>query len=174
MVKDRETWHAAVRRVTKSQTRVSDWTTATICKSVKALESITTNKASGGDGIPAELFKILKDDVVKVLDSIWEQIWKTQQWSQDWKRSVFIPIPKKENAKNLQTIIQLCSFHLLARYCSKSFKPGFNSIWIENFQMNKLYLEKEKNQRSNCQHLLDLGVSKEIQEKHLLLLHWLW
>ena len=57
------------------------------------------NKASGGDGIPAELFQILKDDAVKVLHSIWQQIWKTQQWPQDWKRSVFIPIPKKGNAK---------------------------------------------------------------------------
>ena len=64
-----------------------------------ALESITTNKASGGDGIPVELFKILKDDVVKVLHSICQQIWKTQQWPQDWKSSVFIPIPKKGNAK---------------------------------------------------------------------------
>ena len=64
-----------------------------------ALESITMNKASGGDGIPVELFQILKDDTVKVLHSICQQIWKTQQWPQDWKRSVFIPIPKKGNAK---------------------------------------------------------------------------
>ena len=60
---------------------------------------ITTNKASGGDGIPVELFQILKDDAVKVLQSIGQQIWKTQQWPQDLKRSVFIPIPKKGNAK---------------------------------------------------------------------------
>ena len=64
-----------------------------------ALGRITTNKASGGDGTPAELFQILKDDAVKVLHSICQQIWKPQQWSQDWKRSVFIPIPKKDNAK---------------------------------------------------------------------------
>ena len=57
------------------------------------------NKASGSDGIPDELFQILKDDAVKVLHSIWQQIWKTQQWPQDWKRSVFIPISKKGNAK---------------------------------------------------------------------------
>ena len=62
-------------------------------------ESITRNKASGGDRIPVELFQILKDDAVKVLHSISQQIWKTQQWPQDWKRSVFIPIPKKGNAK---------------------------------------------------------------------------
>ena len=64
-----------------------------------ALGSITTNKASGGDGIPVELFQILKDDAAKVPLSICQQIWKTQQWPQDWKRSVFIPIPRKGNAK---------------------------------------------------------------------------
>ena len=63
------------------------------CEVKWALGSITTNKASGGDGIPVELFQILKDDAVKVLHSICQQIWKTQQWPQDWKRSVFIPIP---------------------------------------------------------------------------------
>ena len=69
------------------------------CEVKWALESITTNKASGGDGIPVELFQILKDDAVNVLYSICQQIWNTQQWSQDWKRSVSIPIPKKGNAK---------------------------------------------------------------------------
>ena len=69
------------------------------CEVKWALESITTNKASGGDGIPVELFQILKDDAVKVLHSICQQVWKTQQWPQDWKRSVFFPIPKKGNAK---------------------------------------------------------------------------
>ena len=69
-----------------------------------ALGSITMNKTSGGDGIPVELFQILKDDAVKVLHSICQQIWKTQQWPQDWKRSVSIPIPKKCNAKNAQTM----------------------------------------------------------------------
>ena len=69
------------------------------CEVNWALGSITMNKASGGDGIPVELFQILKDDAVKVLPSISQQIWKTQQWPQDWKRSVFIPIPKKGNAK---------------------------------------------------------------------------
>ena len=68
-------------------------------KSLWALGSITTKKASRGDGIPAEPFQILKDDVVKVLHSICQQIWQTQQWPQDWRRSVFIPIPKKGNAK---------------------------------------------------------------------------
>ena len=78
------------------------------CEVKWALRSITTNKASGSDGIPVELFHILKDDTVKVLHSICQQIWKTQQWPQDWKRSVFISIPKKGNAKdfsNYHTIV---------------------------------------------------------------------
>ena len=73
-----------------------------------ALESITMNKASGGAGIPVELFQILEDDAVKVLHSVCQQIWKIQQWPQDWKMSVFIPIPKKGNAKecsNYHTIV---------------------------------------------------------------------
>ena len=69
------------------------------CEDKWALGSITTNKASGGDRILADLFQIIKDDAVKVLHSIYQQIWKIQQWPQDWKRSVFIPIPKKGNAK---------------------------------------------------------------------------
>ena len=69
------------------------------CEVKWVLENITTNKASGGDGIPVELFQILKDDAVKVLDLICQQIWKTLQWPRDWKRSVFITIPKKGNAK---------------------------------------------------------------------------
>ena len=69
------------------------------CKVKWVLGSITMNKASGGEGIPVELFQILKDDAVKVLHSICQQIWKTQQWPQDWKRSIFIPIPKKGNVK---------------------------------------------------------------------------
>ena len=80
------------------------------CEVKWTLESITMNKASGGDGIPVELFQILKDDAVKVLHSICQQMWKTQQWSEDWKRSVFIPIPKKGNAKecsNYDTIAQM-------------------------------------------------------------------
>ena len=69
------------------------------CEVKRALGSITASKASGAEGIPAEQFKILKDDAVKVLNSICQQIWKTQPWPQDWKRSIFIPIPKKGNSK---------------------------------------------------------------------------
>ena len=93
------------------------------CEVKWVLGSITMNKAGGGDGIPAELFQILKDDAVKVLHSICQQIWKTQQWPQDWKRSVFIPIPKKAMPKNVQITIQF-----LARLCSKSFKLCHSSM----------------------------------------------
>ena len=92
-----------------------------------ALGSITKNKASGGDGIPVELFQILKDDAVKMLHSICQQIWKTQQWPQDWKMSVFIPIPKKGNARECQTTTQLHSSHMLVKSCSKFSKPGFSN-----------------------------------------------
>ena len=86
------------------------------CKIKWALKSITTNKASGGDGIPVELFQILKDGAVKVLHSICQRIWKTQRWPQDWKRSVFIPISKKGNAKE-------CS-----NYCTIARFPGGSEV----------------------------------------------
>ena len=85
------------------------------CEIKWALGSITTDKASGGDEIPAELFKILKDDAVKVLHSMCQQIWKTQQWPQDWKRSVFISIPKKGNAKKCS----ICHTTVLISHASK-------------------------------------------------------
>ena len=85
------------------------------CEVKWTLGSITTNKASGCDGIPAELFQILKDDAVKVLHSICQQIWKTQQWPQDWKRSVFIPSQRKAMPKNVQTTTQLHSSHMLIK-----------------------------------------------------------
>ena len=86
------------------------------------------NKSSGDDGIPTELFKILKYDATKVLHSIGQQIWKTLQWPKNWKRSVFIPIPKKSNAKecsNYHTIVLILHAN---RLCSKSFKLGFSSM----------------------------------------------
>ena len=99
------------------------------CEVKWALGSITTNKASGGDVIPVELFQILKDDAVKVLHSTCEQIWKTQQWQQDWKRAVFIfQSVRKAMPKNAQTTAQLHSSHMLVKQCSKSSKPGFSNI----------------------------------------------
>ena len=91
------------------------------CEVKWALESITMNKASGCDGIPFELFKILKDDAVKVLHSICQQIWKTQQWPLDWKRSVFIPIPKKGNAKE-------CSNYCTIALISHASKVNLKSL----------------------------------------------
>ena len=85
------------------------------CEVKYTLGSITTSKASADDGIPAELLQILKDDAVKVLHCICLQIWKTQQWPQDWKMSVFIPIPKKGNAKECSNYHVMCSFHMPAR-----------------------------------------------------------
>ena len=86
------------------------------CRVKGVLESITTNKASVGDGIPVELFQILKDDAVKMLHSICQQIWKTQQWPQNWKRSVFIPkCQRRVMPNNVEITSQLHSFHTLAR-----------------------------------------------------------
>ena len=85
---------------------ISNYHTLLECEVKWALESITTNKDSGGDKIPAELFQILKDDAVKVLHLTYQQIWKTQQWPQDWKKSVFIPFPNKGNATGCSNYIQ--------------------------------------------------------------------
>ena len=92
------------------------------CEVKWALRSITTNKASGGDAIPVKLFQILKDDAVKVLHSICQQIWKTQQWPQNWKRSIFIPIPKKGNAKE-------CS-----NYCTIALISHASEIMLKTLQ----------------------------------------
>ena len=86
------------------------------------------NKASGDDGIPAELFQILKDDVVKVLHSICQRLRKTKQWPQDWERSVFIPIPKKGNAKEFSNYHTIALISHTSKECSKFSKAGFNSM----------------------------------------------
>ena len=106
------------------------------------LGSITTNKASGGDGIPVELFQILKEDAVKVLHSICQPIWKTQQWPQDWKRSVFIPIPKKGNAKECSNYCTIALILHTSKVVLKFSKPGFSYMRTVNFQMFKLNLKK--------------------------------
>ena len=96
------------------------------CEVKWALGSITMNKASGSDGIPVELFQILKDDAVKVLQSICQKIWNTQQWPQDWKRSVFIPIPRKDNAKECSNYctIALISHASKFRKLSSGYRTG--------------------------------------------------
>jgi len=97
------------------------------CEVKWALGSSTMSKASGDDGIPAELFKILKDDTLKMLDSLCQQIGKTQQWPQDWKRSFFIPIPKKGNAKKCSNYCTIVLISHAIKIYSKSFKLGFSS-----------------------------------------------
>ena len=142
------------------------------CKVTWALESITTNKASGGDGIPVELFQILKDDAVKVLHTTCQQIWKTQQWPQDWKRSVFIPIPKKSNVKE-------CS-----NYCTIALVSHASKVMLKILQARlQQYMNRELpdvqagfrkgrgKKRSNCQHPLDHGKSKRVPGEDLFLLY---
>ena len=131
-----------------------------------ALGSITMNKASGGDGIPVELFQILKDDAIKVLHTICQQIWKTQQWSQDWKRSVFIPIPKKCNIK------ECSNYHTIA-LISHASKVMLKILQVRlqqyvNLQMFKLDLEKAEEPEIKLP--TSVGSSKKkVPEKHLLL-----
>ena len=98
------------------------------CEVKWVLGSITTNKASGGDGIPVEVFQILKDDAVKVLLSVCQQVWITQQWPQDWKRSVSIPIPKKGNAKKCSNYCTITLISHASKVMLKIPKPGVNSM----------------------------------------------
>ena len=141
------------------------------CKVKWALGSITMNKASGGDGIPAELFQILKDDAMKVPHSICQQIWKTQQWPQDWERSVFIPIPKKGNAKE-------CSNYHTTALISHASKVMLKILQARlqqyvNFQMFRLVLEKAEEPDIKFPTSLNHGKSKRVPEKHRFLLYWL-
>ena len=109
---------------------------------VKWALSITTNKASRGDGIPVELFQILKDDAMKVLHSVRQQIWKTQQWPQDWKISVFIPIPKKGNAKQCSNYHTIALISHASKVMLKILQARLQQYVTVNFQMFKLDLEK--------------------------------
>ena len=109
------------------------------CKVKWALGSIATNKARGGDGIPV---KLLSSQAVKMHHSTCQQIWKTQQWPQDWKRSVFIPIPKKSNANKCSNDHTIALISHASKVMLKILKPDFNSTWTVNFQMFKLVLEK--------------------------------
>ena len=112
------------------------------CEVKWALESITTNKASGGDGIPVELFQILKDDAVKMLHSICQQIWKTQQWPQDWKRSVFIPIPKKVNPKECSNYRTIALISHTSKVMLRILQARLQQYVNCELQMFKLVLEK--------------------------------
>ena len=129
------------------------------------------NRASGGDGIPAELFQILKDDAMKVLHSICQQIWKTQQWLQDWKRSVFIPISKKSNAKECSNYCTIALISHASKVMLKILQARLQQYVNRELPDVQAGFRKERNQRSNCQHPLDHGKSKRVPEKHLFLLY---
>ena len=122
-------------------------------------------QVTGGDGIPVELFQILKDDAVKVLHSICQQILKTQQWPQEWERSVFISIPKKGDAKECSNYCTIALISQASKVMRNISKPGFSNTWTVNFQMFK---KRQRNQRSSCQHPLDHQKSKWVPEKHQL------
>ena len=129
---------------------------------VKAMDH--NRQSCGGDGIPVELFQILKEYAAKLLHSIWHQICKTQQWPEDWKWLVFISIPKKGNAKEGLNYCTIALISYAGKVMLKFSKPGFNSVWTVKFQMFKLHLESQRNQSSNCQHPLNHRKS-EFQKK---------
>ena len=141
------------------------------CKVKWALENITTNKASGGDGIPVELFQILKDDAVKVLHSRCQQIWKTQQWPQDSKRSVFMSIPKKGNAKECSNYLTIALISYARKVMLKILQATLQQYMNCELPGVQAGFRKDRNQRSTCQHPLDHGKSKTVPEKHLFLLY---
>ena len=127
---------------------------------------------SGGDGIPVELFQILKDDAVKVLHSYASTFGK-HQWPQDWKRSVFIPIPKKGNGKECSNYCTIVLISHASKIMLKFSKLGFNSTWTVNFQMFKLDLKGRgtRDQIANTHWIIEKV--REFQKKHPLLLYWL-
>ena len=131
------------------------------------LKSITAHKASGGDGIPVELLKILKDDAVKVLSSIRQQIWKTQQWPQDWKRSVFIPISKKGNAKECSNYCTIAFISHATKVMLKILQARLQQYVNHELPCSSWFLKRQKKQRSNCQHPLDHRKSNRVPEKNI-------
>ena len=139
-----------------------------------ALGSITTNKASGGDGIPAKLFQILKDDAVKVLYSTCQKIGKTQQWPQAWRRSIFIPIPRKGDAKECLNYHTISLISHTSKVMLKILQARLQQYMNQGLPDVQAGFRKGRVTRSNCQHLLDHRKSKRVLEKHELLLHWLW
>ena len=143
------------------------------CEVKWALESITMNKASGGDGIPVELFQILKDDAVKALHSICQWIGKTQQWPQDWKRSVFTPIPKKGNPKECSNYRTIALISHVSKVMLKILQARLQQYMNENFQMFKLVLEKAEEPEIKLPTSSGPSKSKRVLENHLFLLYWL-
>ena len=137
-----------------------------------ALGIITANKASGGDGIPVELFQILKDDTVKVLHSICEHIWKTQQWPQDWKRSVFISIPKKGNAKECSDYCTIALISLASKVMLKILQARLQQYMNRELSDVQAGFRKgrgTRNQIANIHWIMEKA--REFQKKHLFLLY---
>ena len=143
------------------------------CEVKSALGRITPYKASGGDGIPVELFHILEDDAVKVLHSICQQIWKTQQWPQDWKRSVFIPIPKKGNAKECSNYRMIVLIPHTSKVMLKILQARLQQYVNCEFPDVQAGFRKGRGTRDQIAniHLLDHGKSKRVPEKLLCLLY---
>ena len=136
---------------------------------------MTMNKASGNEGIPVELFQILKDDALKVQSSICQQIWKTQQWPQDWKRSVFIPIPKKANAKECSNYLTTALISYAGKIILKISQARLQQYMNHELPDVQAGFRKGRGTRDqiaklNFNDLLDHGKSKRVPEKHLFLL----
>ena len=129
------------------------------------------NKASGGDGIPAELFQVLKDNAVKVLHSICQQIWKTQQWPQDWKRSVFSPIPKKSNDKECSNYHTTALISHVSEVLLKILQARLQQYVNQELQMFKLVLEKAEEPDQIANICWIIGKARRVPEKQLLLLY---
>ena len=140
-----------------------------------ALGSFTMNKASGGDGIPVELFQILKDDAVKVLHSICQQIWKTQQWPQDWKGSVSIPIPKRGNAKECWNCHTIALISHASKVMIKILQASLQQYVNHEFPDVQAGFRKGRGTRDQIASIpWIIKKSKRVPEKHLLLFYWLF
>ena len=139
------------------------------CEVKGALGSIIMNKASGGDGIPVELFQILKDDAVKVLHSIWQQIWKTQQWPQDWKRSVFILIPKKGNAKKWSNYNTIAIISHASKVMLKILQARLQQYANHELPDIQVGFRKGRGTRDQIANIYWVIKKARVPEKHLLL-----
>ena len=142
------------------------------CEVNWALGSTAANEGSGGNGIPADLFKTLKNDAIKVLHSICKQIWKTQQWPQGWKMSILIPIPKKGSTKNVQTIGQLHSSPMLVRSCLKILHVMLQHYVNRELPDVQAVFRKSRGTREQIVNILwIIEKAREFQKKHLPLFH---
>ena len=139
------------------------------CEVKWALGSITINKASGGDGIPVELFQILKDDTMKVLHSICQQIWKTQQWPQDSKSSVFIPIPKKGNAKECSNYHTIALISYASKVILKILQARFQQYMNCELPDVQAGFRKSRGNRDQTANICwIIGKARDFQKKYLL------